>query len=124
MCHKERKMGTMVEKIQPVSPANFLYNMVKIFANTSNALMPSRLRMPFGARHESTNFFRWVSSTGKGPVHIPSWQGAGPYPQPESGQSISPTRKGPVHIPNRKGAMQKASIRAPYQKKPGARPAR
>ena len=43
MCHKERKMGTMVERIQPVSPTNFLYNMVKIIANTSNALTPSRL---------------------------------------------------------------------------------
>ena len=29
MCHKEGKMGTMVERIQPVSPANFLHNMVK-----------------------------------------------------------------------------------------------
>ena len=44
--------------------------------------------------------------------------GAGPYPQPERGQSISPTGKGPVHIPNRKGAMQKAWIRAPYQNWP------
>ena len=43
MCHKEWKMGTMVERIQTVSPVNFLYNMVKIFANTSNALTPSRL---------------------------------------------------------------------------------
>ena len=25
MCHKERKLGTMVERIQPVSAANFLY---------------------------------------------------------------------------------------------------
>ena len=30
MCHKEREM---VAKIQPISPANFLFNMVKIFAN-------------------------------------------------------------------------------------------
>ena len=72
MWHKERKMGTMVESIQPVSPANFLYNMVKIFANTGNALPPSRLRTPFGARHESTSLCGWVSSTGKGPVHIPN----------------------------------------------------
>ena len=40
---KNGKMGTMVVRIQPVSPANFLYSMVKIFANTSNALTPSRL---------------------------------------------------------------------------------
>ena len=64
-------------------PANFLYNMVKIFANTSSALTPSR--------PQST---RWVSSTGKGPVHIP----------------------------NRKGAMQKTLIRAPYQKGPQKMP--
>ena len=32
--------------------------------------------------------------------------------------SISTTRKGPVHIPHWKGAMQKAWIRAPYQKRP------
>ena len=101
MWHKERKMGTMVEKIQPVSPANFLCNMVKIFANTGNALPPSRLRTPFGARHESTVLCGWVSSTGKGPVHIPNWKGAVPYPQLERGQSISPTTKGRVHIQGR-----------------------
>ena len=54
LCHKEWKMGTMAERIQLVSPANFLYNTVKIFANTGNALAPSRLQTPFGARHEST----------------------------------------------------------------------
>ena len=43
MCHEERKMGTMVGRIQPVSPANFFYNVVKIFANTGNALTPNRL---------------------------------------------------------------------------------
>ena len=72
MCHKEWKMGTIVERIQPVSPANFLYNMFKIFANTGNALTPNRLQTPFGARHESTAFCGWVSSTEKGPVHIPN----------------------------------------------------
>ena len=90
MCHKERKIGTMVERIQPVSPANFLYNMVKIFAYTSNVLTPSHLQTTFGARHESTGFCPWVSSTRKGPVHIPNW----------------------------KGAMQKVCIRALYQKWP------
>ena len=39
MCHTEWKMGTMVERIQPISPANFLYNMVKIFMNTSGAAL-------------------------------------------------------------------------------------
>ena len=72
MCYKDRKMGTMIERIQLVNPANFLYNMVKIFANTGNALMPSRVRTPFDAQHESTGFCKWVSSTGKGPVHIPN----------------------------------------------------
>ena len=48
--------------------------------------MPSRLRTPFGARHENTAFCGWVSST----------------------------TKGPVHIPNSKGAMQKVWIRALY----------
>ena len=96
MCHTERKMGTMVERIQPVGPANFLYNMDKIFTNTSDALTPSRLRTPSGARHESTSFCRWV--------------------EPERDQSISPAGKGPVHIPNQKGAMQEAWIRALYQK--------
>ena len=38
MCHKARKMGTMVEAIQHVSPA-----MVKILANTGNALTLGRL---------------------------------------------------------------------------------
>ena len=90
MCHKERKMGAMLERIQPVSPATFLYNMVKIFVNTSNALTPSHLQAPFGAGHESSGFYRWVSSTRKGPLHIPNW----------------------------KGAMQKAWIGAPYQKWP------
>ena len=69
--------------------------MVKIFANTSNASTPSRLRTPFGARHESTGFCGWLSSTEKGPFHNPNWKGGGPYPQHERGQSISPTRKGP-----------------------------
>ena len=75
MCHKERKMGTMVERIQPVSPANFLYNMVKMFANTGNTLMPSRLRTPVGARHESTG--------------ILNRKGASPYPKPERGHAKS-----------------------------------
>ena len=47
MCHKEWEMGTMVEKMQPVSRANFLYNIAKVFVNTSNAFMPSRLEHPF-----------------------------------------------------------------------------
>ena len=38
--------------------------------------------------------------------------GAGPYPQPERGKSISPTGKGPVRVSNRKWAMHKAWIRA------------
>ena len=37
-------------------------------------------------------------------------------------QSLSPTRKGPVYLPNRKGAMQKAWIRALYQKWPKKMP--
>ena len=83
--------------MQPVSLANFLY---KIFANTGNALMPSYLRTPFGARHVSTGFwFLWV-----GCVHISNWKVVGPHLQPERVQSKSPTRKGPVHIPNQKGA--------------------
>ena len=84
MCHKEQKMGTMVERIQPVSPANFLYNTFKIFMNTGNALTPSRLRTPFGARPV------WFLRVG-----ILDWKGASSYPQPERCQSISPTRKGP-----------------------------
>ena len=59
MCHKERKMGTMVERIQHVTPVNFLYNMVQMFVNMGNALTPSRLLAPFGARHENTGFCRW-----------------------------------------------------------------
>ena len=49
MCHKERKMGIVVERIQPVSQVDFLYNMVKTFANTSNALTPSSFQTTFGA---------------------------------------------------------------------------
>ena len=41
MCHKEWKIGTMVERIQPVGPPNLLNNMVKVFANTGNTLPPS-----------------------------------------------------------------------------------
>ena len=99
MSHKERKMGTMVERIPPICPANFFYNMVKIFAifaifaNTSTALTPSRHRTPL-----VPNMKALVSSGG--------------CPQPERGRSISLT------IPNRKGAMQEAWIRAPYQKWP------
>ena len=97
----ERKMGTMV---QPVNPANFLYNMAKIFTHTGNTLTPSRMRTPFGARHESTGFCGWVSSTRKGPVHIPTGKGpvhipnrkwASSYPQLERGWSIFPTGKVP-----------------------------
>ena len=50
-------------RIHPVSPTNFLYNMVKIFSNTGNALAPSRLRTPFGARHESTSRFAMIVTT-------------------------------------------------------------
>ena len=79
MCHKKRKMGTMVERIQPVSTANFLDNMVKIFANTSNALTPGHLRTKL-------QFLR---------VGILNWKRASPYPQLERGRSISLTGKGP-----------------------------
>ena len=43
------------------------------------------------------------SPTGKGPILIPKYNGASPYPQLERGLSISPTKKGLVHIPNYKG---------------------
>ena len=49
----------MAERIQLVSRANFLYNMVKMFANTSNTLTQSRRRTPLGARHESTALCGW-----------------------------------------------------------------
>ena len=53
MRHKEWKMGTMVERIQPVGPSNLLNNMVKVFANAGNTLPPGNLRT-FRVRHEST----------------------------------------------------------------------
>ena len=59
MRHKEWKMGTIVERIQPVSPSNLLNNMVQVFANTGNTPLPSNLRTPFGARHESTALCKW-----------------------------------------------------------------
>ena len=59
MRHKEWKMGTIVERIQPVGPSNLLNDMVKVFANTGNTLPPGNLRTPFGARHESTALCRW-----------------------------------------------------------------
>ena len=59
MRHKEWKMGTMVERIQPVGPSNLLNDMVKVFANTGNTLPPGNLRTPFGARHESTALCQW-----------------------------------------------------------------
>ena len=50
MCHKEWKMGTMVERIQPVSQSNLLNNMVQVFANTGNTLPPSNLQGRMFAR--------------------------------------------------------------------------
>ena len=44
-------MGAMVERIHPASLANFLYNMVQIFANMGNALTQCLLRTPCAARH-------------------------------------------------------------------------
>ena len=58
MRHKEWKMGTMVERIQPVGPSNLLNNMVKVFASTGNTLPPGNLRT-FCVRHESTALCRW-----------------------------------------------------------------
>ena len=58
MRHKEWKMGTMVERIQPVGPSNLLNNMVKVLANTGNTLPPGNLRT-FRVRHESTALCRW-----------------------------------------------------------------
>ena len=62
----------------------------------------NRLQTPFGARHESTGFCGWVSSTsqsisptGKRLVHIPNRKGVNPYPQLERGWSITPTGNGP-----------------------------
>ena len=46
MCQKEWKMGTMVERIQPVDPSNLLNNMAQVFANTGNTPLPSNLRTP------------------------------------------------------------------------------
>ena len=46
MRHKEQKMGTMVERIQPVGPSNLLNNMVKVFASRgqhSAARQPPRI---------------------------------------------------------------------------------
>ena len=45
-----------------------------------------------------------ISSTGKGPVHIPNRKGAGPYPQLEEGRTISPTKKRLANSPNFKEA--------------------
>ena len=59
MRHKEWKMGTMVERIQPVGPSNLLNNMVQVFTNTGNTPPPSNLQTPFGARHESTALCKW-----------------------------------------------------------------
>ena len=39
----------MVEKIQFVSAASFLYNMIMLFAKTGNILMPSGLQTPYAA---------------------------------------------------------------------------
>ena len=101
MCHKERKMGTMVERIQLVSPTKFLYNVVKIFANTSNALTPSCLRTPFGARHEKRRFLGGYPQL-EGPISLPRFcpykqntSTANPYPQLERGRSVSLTGKRP-----------------------------
>ena len=58
MRHKEWKMGTMVERIQPVGPSNLLNNMVKVFASTGNTLPPGNLQT-FCVRHESTALCRW-----------------------------------------------------------------
>ena len=49
----------MVERIQLVGPSNLLNNMVQVFANTGNTLLPSNLRIPFGARHESAALCKW-----------------------------------------------------------------
>ena len=38
-------MGTMVERIQPISPANFLCNMFKIYTKMGNA-PHTKLRVP------------------------------------------------------------------------------
>ena len=58
MRHKEWKIGTMVERIQPVNPSNLLNNMVKVFMNTGNTPPPGNLRT-FGVRHESTALCWW-----------------------------------------------------------------
>ena len=58
MCHIEWKMGTMVERIQPVGPLNLLNNVVKVFANTGNTLPLGNLRT-FRVRHESTALCWW-----------------------------------------------------------------
>ena len=59
MGHKEWKLGTMVERIQPVGPLNLLNNMVNVFASTGNTLPPGNLRT-FCVRCESTAFCRWA----------------------------------------------------------------
>ena len=78
MCHKEWKMRTLVERTQPVSLANLLYNRVKIFVTTSNTLTPSRLRIPFGARRGGTVLCGWVSSPERGKSLVTSMD---PHPR-------------------------------------------
>ena len=61
MRHKEWKMGTMVERIQPVGPSNLLNNMVKVFliASSSSRGMKARgrdLQVPVSAN--------WTQTTG------------------------------------------------------------
>ena len=56
----------MVERIQPIGPPNLLNNMVKVFVNTGNTLLPSNLRTPFGARHESSGVPKQGDKFGSG----------------------------------------------------------
>ena len=65
MRHKEWKMGTMVERIQPVGPSNLLNNMVKVFANTGPGFLNSTGRLgPKRGRCYVTPAFSGVPNKG------------------------------------------------------------
>ena len=60
MRHKEWKMGTLVDRIYPVSRSNLLNNMAEVFANTGYTLPPSNLRTPLRSPNKEGQNQNWL----------------------------------------------------------------
>ena len=75
----------------PIPPMHII---VRLLLGRQNSILPSnesksRAKNSILSSNESKSRGQSISPTGNGPLHIPNWKGAGPYPKPEMGLAKS-----------------------------------